>query len=277
MAPLVVSYGGGVDSLAVCIGLRDRGERPDAIVFADTKGENPETYEYLRTQLAPWLDANGFPSLVVVTRPMFGRSKTGDESLEDEMLRLQCVPSRAFGFSTCADKWKIDPFNWWFRWWASTRFPADAGWAAEPARVCIGFEYGEEHRVSGLSEVGQLKVYPLMDWKWDRDECKARILGEGLPIPPKSACWFCPSSKKTEILQLRRRHPDLMARALAMEDRANACVDDKGNKRWAVEGLGRRFSWRSLVEADEAQRSLFPEAPVEPCTKCNDGGCEVAP
>ena len=39
----VVSFGGGVNSTALLIGLEERDERPDYILFADTGGEKPET------------------------------------------------------------------------------------------------------------------------------------------------------------------------------------------------------------------------------------------
>jgi len=46
-APLIVNYGAGVDSTAMLIGLHDRGEVPDLIMFADTGSEKPETIAYL--------------------------------------------------------------------------------------------------------------------------------------------------------------------------------------------------------------------------------------
>ena len=42
----VVSYGAGTNSTAMLIGLHERGERPDLILFADTGGERPETYRH---------------------------------------------------------------------------------------------------------------------------------------------------------------------------------------------------------------------------------------
>jgi len=39
---MVVSYGGGVNSTAVLVGMVERGIRPDAILFADTGGEHPQ-------------------------------------------------------------------------------------------------------------------------------------------------------------------------------------------------------------------------------------------
>jgi 3'-phosphoadenosine 5'-phosphosulfate sulfotransferase (PAPS reductase)/FAD synthetase len=45
--PLVVAYGLGVDSTAMLVEFAVRGIRPDMILFADTGGEKPETYQYL--------------------------------------------------------------------------------------------------------------------------------------------------------------------------------------------------------------------------------------
>ena len=38
--------------------------------------------------------------------------------------------------------------------------------------------------------------------RWGRDDCVAAIARVGLPQPGKSACFFCPSSKKHEIITL---------------------------------------------------------------------------
>lgn len=55
-------------------------------------------------------------------------------------------------------------------------------------------------------------------------------------MPAKSACFFCPATKKPELLQLQIRHPALVRRAIAIEQRA------KPNLR-SVKGLGRNFAW----------------------------------
>lgn len=263
-APFVIGFGAGVDSMAMLIGLRARGEYPDAIVFSDTRGEKPETYSYISEVLAPWLRDAAFPTLTVVCRADFPNTKTGDKSLEDECLRLGNLPARAYGYGTCADKWKIDPFKWWAKTWQ----PARDSWAAGGVVLRgIGYEFGEEHRISEATDKGFTKRYPLIEWRWDRDTCERKILAAGLPIPPKSACFFCPSSRKPEILALRASHPALAARAIALEDNAIAA-----DKLGTVRGLGRRFAWRNLYEPQNRQQfELWPEAPVESCTVCHEG------
>src|SRR5262249_20095839 len=55
-----VAYGAGVNSTAMLIGLYRMGIRPDRILFADTGGENPETYAYLPV-IQRWLASLGVP------------------------------------------------------------------------------------------------------------------------------------------------------------------------------------------------------------------------
>lgn len=74
----VVSYGGGVNSLAMLVGMHERLMMPHAIVFSDTRGEKPETYEHIEKHVRPWLRAVGFPELTVVCRADSDRTKTGD-------------------------------------------------------------------------------------------------------------------------------------------------------------------------------------------------------
>src|SRR5262245_61399989 len=63
--PLIVAYGVGVDSTAMLIEFAFRGIRPDHILFADTGGEKPETYEYLPA-MQDYLAKVGFPAVTIV-------------------------------------------------------------------------------------------------------------------------------------------------------------------------------------------------------------------
>ena len=121
----------------------------------------------------------------------------------------------------------------------------------------IGLDAGEQHRAAWqkanpakekLSRDQWLDQnyfsywYPLMEWGINREKCKQIIAAAGLPVPLKSACFFCPASKKHEILWLQEHHPELMDRALAIERNAAA-------KLKTVKGLGRSFSWESYLAA----------------------------
>ena len=66
-AGVVVCYGGGVDSTAMLIAMRDAGIRPDLITFADTGAEKPETYEQVE-KMNVWLLAQGFPTVTTCVK-----------------------------------------------------------------------------------------------------------------------------------------------------------------------------------------------------------------
>jgi hypothetical protein len=62
-------------------------------------------------------------------------------------------------------------------------------------------------------------------------------------------------------LQLAKTHPDLIERALAMEENAKESFT-------SIKGLGRNYSWKELIAADNAQMKMFvSEVPCE----CYDG------
>lgn len=100
-----------------------------------------------------------------------------------------------------------------------------------------------------------------MEWGWHRDDCVQAIQDAGLPLPGKSSCFFCPSMKKREIRALYHQYPDLLGRALAMEDNARPSLI-------TVKGLGRDFAWRDFIGirsgAAGAAGCLCPEE--RPCS-----------
>jgi hypothetical protein len=87
----------------------------------------------------------------------------------------------------------------------------------------------------------------------DRAACERTIRDAGLPVPPKSSCWFCPASKKDEIIWLSQHHPRLLDRALALEANAKPNLT-------TVRGLGRSFAWGDFLDALD-RPPLFPDCP----------------
>ena len=106
----------------------------------------------------------------------------------------------------------------------------------------IGYDAGESYRsdkvlLGDLADPKYSKWYPLMEWGWDRAACLQAIEDAGLPQPGKSSCFFCPSMRAEEIINLRDHHPDLFRRAIALEDNARPNLK-------TVQGLGRNYSWK---------------------------------
>lgn len=250
-SPRVVSYGAGKNSTALLLGLAERGERPDAILFADTGSEFPSTYAHLDE-----MDAWARRELGVgIERVHRGYPRHAD--LEAECHNLETLPSKAFGFSGCSVKWKRQPMDRWVRNWPT----AQEAWAeGRLVERLIGIHAGETRRGKIPDDHRFRYVFPLIEWGWDESECIAAMERHGIAVPRKSACFFCPSSPKREVAALRAEHPDLYDRAVAIEDRARAA----GRLR-VVQGLGRHWAWRDIEAAGDA-----PEADPSPCVACWD-------
>ena len=202
---------------------------------------------------------HGFPAITTVRHES---KKHGDKTLEEECLRSGSLPSIAYGFKRCSLKWKVAPRDKWFNAWDKARDIWDGGGKVEKL---IGYDASEYRRAKIAADDKYTYRYPLIEWGIYRDDCVAICKSEGLPTA-KSSCFFCPSMKRWEIRELAKTNPELMERALKIEENAELIT---------VKGLGRSFSWADLLKADRAQIDLFDDfsAPEIPCG-CYDGGAE---
>lgn len=245
------------------IGLYRRGIPVDLILFSDTGGEQPHTYDFLPI-MSQWLSEHGMPEITKVEYT----DQNGDRlTLENECLRSGTLPAIAYGYKKCSLKHKVGPQDKFCNHYQ----PCLDVWAkGKRVTKFIGFDAGEEQRrdhaiVYDIVDKKYRKEYPLIDWGWYREDCIIAIEQEGLPLPGKSSCFFCPSMKRHEIRTLYHQHRELYDRAIAIE---NAAVPNL----ITVRGLGRDWSWQDFVEADKNQTAMcwmFPEYDM-PCG-CYDG------
>lgn len=254
--PLLVSFGAGINSTAMLIGMRDRGIIPDAILFADTGGEKPETYEFVG-KMQMWTLRELGQQIFVVSHPK------GD-TLRDSCFRNGTLPSKAYGFPGCSVKFKHQFMESWDK-----RFYPDMD-----VIKAIGYHAGETRRSNVESKLryesrpwNYLYRYFLREWGWKQEHCEQAILREGFSIPLKSACYFCPSSKAWEVIWLAKNHPDLAADAVAMERQAKSYHAERGD---VTKGLGRKWSWEELLKNSKPMEE-YPDPDPTPCM-CYDGG-----
>lgn len=234
--PVVVAFGGGTDSTAVLIWLRALGIRPDLILFADTGGERPHTYRHI-AKLNTWLHDVGFPTIHVVRRVNYEKRVL---TLEENCLNKKMLPSLAYGFKSCSQKFKVQPQDKFVNNWA----PAKEAWKrGGKVLKIIGYDANEERRAKNFSDDKYDYWYPLLEWDKDRDDCIEVIKAAGFDLPGKSSCFFCPASTKPEIDELVTQYPQLGRRAMAMESNAELT---------SVKGLGRRFNWGEYIQIKHA-------------------------
>ena len=249
LSPIVVSYGGGTNSTALLIAMKYKNIVPNDIIFADTQAEMPETYEYIET-FNQWLIDHDFPAINIVRQKPSTDTRSGKQysSIEEKCLLHHELPSKAYGHSSCAMKYKIEPMDRFVK--AKYKDLLKQG---IKIRRQIGYHAGEIRRVlkHGIKEDKTfIYEYPLIDWKLDQHNCNVLIQSTGLKIPPKSSCFFCPNRKPLEVLELRNNHPDLYQRGCNIENNANL-------KPSSVKGLGRSFRWNDIGELTPLEMEII--------------------
>ena len=287
--PIVVSYGGGKNSTAVLLLLWKLGIKPDLILFADTGGELPATYEYIQ-MFSAWLQEVGFPEITTTRRRVSGFSDTRKpyvysrsrfeyllklsmvtswfstpllpyilwlwrvtslqfETLEQHALITQTLPSIAYGKKACSVQWKIEPQHEYVEAWKR-----DRGYVGKTQKL-IGIHAGEKSRVLGnpnkLEDKDYVYHYPLIQYKLDDLACVALISSCGLPVPPKSSCFFCPNRRVKEVLNLPE---ELRLRGEMIESVAMRSHNWRGSLS-ITPGLGRTFAWADIDALTELERA----------------------
>jgi hypothetical protein len=272
--PLVVGYGAGVDSSAMLVGLVWLGVRPDLILFADTGGEKDETYAFIPV-MNEYLARHNFPPIITVRNVVKDfKNWPPYHTLEENCLTNGTLPSVAFGWQmkTCSLKWKAAPQH---RYCRQYKQALDCWEKGEKVLRAIGFDTSpadqrRRNHAGTIDDPYYSFSYPLQEWGWNREKCKEVLLQAGLPVPPKSACFFCPASQTDEIRALPK---DKLRRIVLMEARAEPRLKSIQGL-WGVGRKGTRGGQRrpgrmtdfileeNLLPAEEVTR-LREKVPLE--------------
>jgi hypothetical protein len=103
----------------------------------------------------------------------------------------------------------------------------------------------------------------------NRADCATVIKEAGLPVPPKSACFFCPFHTTLTWREMRRDSPELFAKAVALENKLN-----ERRARLNKPPVYLSHKLRPLSEIiTEAPDSLF--ADQEMAGQCDSGHCFI--
>lgn len=249
------SFGGGVQSTAVMVLQAQRQIVPfDYFVFANVgnDSENPDTMEYVERYAKPFAAAHGIP-FVEVQKTLRGGQKDTLVEFINRTERSIPIPARmsngAPGNRTCTSEFKIKVVDKWIKSQGFTH-----------AHVGLGISIDEFSRVRGqgweavynkpsgkerrelwqrtlLRGVGmpvdllpngvkinfwKRREHPLIDLRLSRHKCVELIQNAGLPVPPKSSCFFCPFTRRAEWIEMKRKKPELFEQAVEIERVINA-------------------------------------------------------
>jgi hypothetical protein len=245
--PVVVSYGGGLDSFCMLVEGVKRGERIDAVAFVDVgnfrgdaadPGEWSSTYRHIVEVAIPFLAKHGIP---VVWIDAEGGYPVRDATSLYEWLRASKQIPMSGPSRICTIVAKVERFEKWL----TDHFPN------QDVIVWIGFEAGEEARAAKDPNTGKRKVepekakaaskrkakpesecpvappspsaarrinrFPLIEWGLCRCRCALAVSEEGYAVPRKSACVFCPYGTKGDWQTLQRQEPKQFEMAHRLE------------------------------------------------------------
>lgn len=191
----IVSYGGGINSTAMIVFLVKNNFPLDYVIFSDTGDEMPETYDYLKT-MERYLSRRNIPFEIVRVR--------NKDSLSDRCLRRHVIPSQVWRW--CTRDMKVTPIHAFYRKQKSHIYQY------------MGIDYGEVRRMKPAKVDYVTNLYPLIDYKINREGCIELIKKAHLSIPVKSGCYFCPYNNMERWKEIYEKHPDLYKYAKKIEE-----------------------------------------------------------
>lgn len=257
-----ISYGGGVQSTALLVLAAQQKIDFPLFLFANVgdDSEHPDTLDYVRNVAAPYAADNGIELVELRKRKRDGSEPTLWSEVMDK--GREVIPIRGENGApmsrTCTVDWKVKVI--------AKELKARGATTADPAHVGIGISVDEIQRANANKNVEPWEIieYPLLDLRMFRDDCMRVIREAGLPVPPKSSCFFCPFHRvDTAWVDLRRDRPDLFAKAQQLEDHLSA------------RSMARRGKGLYLTRFAKPLSEVVPDdVDLLPFAEDGDGGCD---
>ena len=219
MATEILSYGGGTQTVAMCVLIAlGKLPKPDYVIAADTGREMPSTWEYADTYMRPLLASVGL-DLHLAPHTL----ATVDLYAHNGDLLLPVHTNTGKLPTYCSGEWKREVCRRYARTVLGTG--TDLVW-------WIGYSLDEMRRVrtvrdeTGRAIADDERRYPLIDLMLTKADCLHIIETAGLPLPRKSRCWMCPHQDNAEWQEVRA-HPGLWRQAVELDQEIRD-ADERG-------------------------------------------------
>lgn len=261
-----VSYGGGVQSTALLVLAAQRVIDFPLFLFANVgdDSEHPATLDYVHDVAAPYAAAHGIELAELQRHTRDGEVETLYGRLTKAGSRSVPIPVRmsngAPGNRACTADFKIRVVGKELKRRGASK--------AEPATIAIGISVDEIQRANTRTEIPHERVvYPLLDLELRRDDCMRVIREAGLPVPPKSSCYFCPFHRPAAWEDQARDEPELFERSCQLEETLNRRRDMLGKDHVYLTRFGKPL--RQAINT--GQLLLF--ADDDGAGSCDSGWC----
>lgn len=240
----VISLGAGVQSttMALMAAHGEIGPMPDCAIFADTGAEPQAVYRHLEFLRSP--NVLPFPVHIV---------SGGDlrQKIVDAMAGTARMDSRPPFFTEaggpinrqCTTKHKIVPIN------AKVRELMKAAGAAA-VEQWIGISIDEASRMKPSREKWSTNRWPLIEMRMSRRDCLGWLDRHSYPMPPKSACTFCPYRNTEHWKLLKANDPESWADAVAIDNLIRPGLPQEAGPGKVPKRLFVHYSGRPLEDID---------------------------
>lgn len=261
-----ISFGGGVQSTALLVLAAQR--RIDFPLFlmanVGDDSENPATIRYVDEYARPFAAEHGIDLVVLDRVKRDGTVETLMGRLTREGSRSLPIPVRmsngAPGTRSCTSDFKIKVI--------AKELKRRGATPEAPATIGIGISVDEIHRANNRrTEPHEQIVYPLLDLGLRRIDCARVIREAGLPVPPKSSCYFCPFHRPETWHDQRRDEPELFEKSCQLEELLNKRRDELGKDHVYLTRFGRPL--REAIPDGVDVLPMFDEADG----LCDSGWC----
>lgn len=247
----VISLGAGVQSTTMAL-MAAHGEirpLPDCAVFSDTGAEPAAVYDHLAWLQSP--NVLPFPIHVVSAGNLYeelmkttrGEGQRGSHARPPFFVK-NADGSRGIIRRQCTSDFKIDPIERKVRELLGLKFRQR--WPRTAVlEQWIGISLDEKIRCKPSSRRAIRSRWPLIEKRMSRSDCLLWIERKGYPVPPKSACTFCPY--RSDVAWRHLRDTDAAGWAQAIE------VDEAIRDRFSSQISGQLYlhdSLRALAEID---------------------------
>ena len=266
----VFSFGGGVQSTAALVLAAQGRIEYRTFLFCNVgeDSENPDTLTYVQEVARPFAARHGLDLIELQKVRRDGSVDTVYRTITRPDTRSISIPvhmsNGAPGRRACTLDFKIRVVDRYLKRRLAARAPG------VQAIVGLGISFDERLRVRypliDEETPWKMRDYPFVDGKIDRAQCLVIIQQAGLPVPPKSSCWFCPYHSQRTWQALRDTRPELFEQAVALERFIN--------ERRVVIGkdqvfLSRKCKPLPMATSEYLQSSLFED------DICESGYCFV--
>ena len=204
----VISLGWGVQSFTLAA-MSALGELDpvDVAIHADTTHESVLTYQFA-ARWTPWLEERGV-RVVTVKETNAPRVLTDRPGGEIFIPAFTDTPSASGGMlrRQCTRRWKVAPMRRWLQ--------ANRGGAVVEQWLGISLDEVQRMKDSDVKYVAHR--YPLIDMRMTRGDCALWLERNGIEVPPKSACTFCPYHSTAEWRRVKAS-PEDWEKAVAVDE-----------------------------------------------------------